>query len=100
MILETLAEFNYFPNGHLLPVIMISYDRLRFTEFMTGTRMSFDWQIKSVPTYQIPGHSFSNIMLQGAVIEIKGSIIEIPLSPQALHTHVLTGQDSQNTQAV
>lgn len=85
VILKTLAEFNYFPNGHILPVIMISYDRLRFTEIMTGTRMSFDWQIRSVPTYHIPGHSYANIMLQGAVIEIKGTIIEIPLSLRPLH---------------
>ncbi len=85
IILQTLAEFDYFPEGLLMPVIMISYERLRFVEILSGTRMSFDWQIRSVPTYRVLGYVGSNLMLQGAVIEIKGPVMDIPLSLRSLH---------------
>lgn len=85
LILQTLAEFNYFPERNLVPVIMISYQRLRFLDFLSGTRMSLDWQISSVPTYSPIGHFRPSVTLQGSVIEIKGTIIDIPLSLQPLH---------------
>jgi hypothetical protein len=85
IILQTLAEFDYFSDEPLLPVVMISYERLRFAEILTGTRMSLDWKISSFMTDIIPGHSRSVQILKGAVIEIKGPKVEIPLSLRPLH---------------
>jgi hypothetical protein len=85
IILQTLAEFNYFSEAPLLPVIMISYERLRFVEILTGIRMSFDWLIRSSMTGSISGQSHSTLTLKGAIIEIKGPKAEIPLSLRALH---------------
>ncbi len=84
VILQTLSEFGYFSQEPLLPVILIAYERFRFTEILTGTRLSFDQRICS--TLVAPGlwYSESSLMLEGGVIEIKGPSMEIPISLRSL----------------
>jgi hypothetical protein len=84
VILQTLSEFGYFSKDRLLPVILISYERFRFTEILTSTRLSVDWRICSSLAAPSLGHSQASLMLEGGVIEIKGPSMEIPKSLQSL----------------
>ena len=81
---RTLSEFGYFPEDHFIPVILIAYERFRFTEILTGTRLSFDWKICSSLTARGMGHSEARLMLEGGIIEIKGPSMDIPMSLQTL----------------
>jgi hypothetical protein len=84
VILHTLSEFGYFPEKPLLPTIVITYRRLRFFEIMTGTRLSFDWDIGSYWVSPFIGFSQTHLKLQGAIIEIKGPTMQIPRSLRSL----------------
>jgi hypothetical protein len=80
VISGTLSEFGYFPEEPLQSVILITYERFRFTEILTGTRVSFDCRISSSLTATSLGHSQTNLILEGGIIEIKGPSMEIPKS--------------------
>jgi hypothetical protein len=84
VISGTLTEFGYFSKEPLIPVIVVTYRRFRFTEIMTGTRLSFDWRICSTLTNHVLGHTRLNLMLEGGVIEIKSPTVEIPVSLRSL----------------
>jgi hypothetical protein len=84
IISGTLSEFGYFSEKYLLPVIRITYERFRFTEILTGTRLSFDWRISSSLTAPSLGHSQASLMLEGGIIEIKGPSMEIPESLRSI----------------
>jgi hypothetical protein len=80
MLIDTLARFGHFPVEMLRPVIKISYWRYRFSEIMTEQRVSLDCHIRS--TMVMPGHGNGerDLGLPGAVIEIKGLTMELPLT--------------------
>jgi hypothetical protein len=80
IILRTLSEFGYFCEDPLLPIILIAYERLRFVEILTGTRLSFDWRICSELSAPWLGYSRASLILEGGIIEIKGPSMEIPIS--------------------
>jgi hypothetical protein len=84
IISRTLSEFGYFSQDPLLPVIIITYERFRFTEILTGTRLSFDWRICSELSAPWLGYSEASLMLEGGIIEIKGPSMEIPRSLRPL----------------
>lgn len=84
IILRTLSEFGYYPEDHLLPVILIAYERFRFAEILTGTRLSFDLKICSSLTTPSLGCCEASLMLEGGIIEIKGPSMDIPMSLQSL----------------
>lgn len=84
VILRTLSEFGYFSSDLLMPVIVITYERFRFSEILTSTRLSFDWRICSRLTASHLGHGESSLMLDGGVIEIKGPSMEVPESLRPL----------------
>ncbi len=84
LIIRILSEFGYFPEEPLLPVILISYERLRFSEILTGARVSLDRKIRSSLVAPGLGHSEGNLMLEGAVIEIKGLSTQIPVSLRSI----------------
>ncbi len=88
IMLLALSEFGYFSDPGapgLLPVILISYERFRFVEIMTGTRLSFDFKIRS--SLIIPGaeNSRPGLMLEGGIIEIKGPSMDIPASLRSIN---------------
>jgi len=78
MLYETLAGFDYFPPGQLLPVIKISYWRNRFTDMLSGQRVSLDFHIRSTMIMPEPGNGERELELEGGVIEIKGLTTELP----------------------
>lgn len=78
MLLDTLAGFGYFLPEMLQPVILISYWRYRFSEIMTGQRVSLDCHIRSTMIIPGPGNGENKLELPGGVIEIKGQDIELP----------------------
>jgi hypothetical protein len=80
MLHETLAGFGYFPPGQLLPVIKISYWRNRFTEMISGQRVSLDFHIRSTMVMPEAGNGERELELEGGVIEIKGLTMELPLT--------------------
>jgi hypothetical protein len=84
ILLRTLSEFGYFSEEFLQPVIWITYKRLRFTEIMTGMRLSFDSLLRSTPASPWMGHSETGLMLEGGIIEIKGPSIRIPESLRSI----------------
>ncbi|MCX7911641.1 MAG: VTC domain-containing protein [Dehalococcoidales bacterium] len=81
VLMETLARLGHFPEEPLKPVILISYRRHRFSEMLTGMRVSLDEDIRgSVVAPELarrPSLSYE-ITLSGGVIEVKGQKIELP----------------------
>jgi hypothetical protein len=87
MLMNTLAGFDYFPFNILQPVIKISYWRYRFTEVITGQRVSLDCHIRSTIVLPGLGNGQKELELPGAVIEIKGRSMEMPVT--LMHTKIL-----------
>jgi hypothetical protein len=82
MLMATLARFGFFLTEPLQPIIKISYWRYRFCEIMTGQRVSLDCHIRSTMIIPGFGNGEKDLELPGAVIEIKGNIIELPKTLQ------------------
>ena len=78
MLVDTLARFGYFLCEMLLPIVKISYWRYRFSEIVTGQRLSLDCYIRSTMIIPGPGNGEKELELPGAVIEIKGRSMELP----------------------
>jgi hypothetical protein len=78
-ILNTLASFGYFPEKPLKPIIKISYRRHRFSEMMTGDRVSFDEDIRAVLVAPELVRKEGEIRLPNGVIEVKGTRLELPV---------------------
>lgn len=79
LLTDTLARFGYFLPEMLWPIIKISYWRYRFSEIMSGQRVSLDCNIRS--TMVIPGQANGEkeLKLPGGVIELKGLTMELPI---------------------
>lgn len=75
---DALYTFGYFPPEMLWPVVKITYWRHRFTERLTGDRVSLDYRIRSTMVRPGPGNGETELELMGGVIEIKGTSIELP----------------------
>ena len=80
LLSDTLASFGHFPIEPLLPIVKISYWRYRFSEILTGQRISLDCRIRSTMITVAPGwcNGEKELELPGAVIEIKGQAVELP----------------------
>jgi len=79
-IKQTLAAFGHFPENPLQPIIIISYQRYRFSEIHTGTRVCLDYDITAsvvAPEFSRRGNE---VRLEGGVIEVKGPSIEMPVT--------------------
>jgi len=83
-LVETLAGFGHLPGDRLLPVILVSYRRLRFIEPRTGTRASFDWGIRSSAVLPGLGRGERDLELPGAVVEVKGRSLGLPAGLRGL----------------
>jgi hypothetical protein len=77
---NTLAMFSYFPEQMVWPVIKITYQRYRFTEPLTGQRVSLDYHIRSTMVMPGVGYGEHELTLAGAVIEIKGTRNDVPVT--------------------
>lgn len=75
---DTIAGFGYFPEMPLGPVIVISYWRYRFTEILTGMRVTLDYNIRSTVVRRSLGYGERELQLAGGVIEVKGRKMELP----------------------
>lgn len=78
-LINTLAGFNYYPDTPVYPVILISYHRYRFTELLTGTRVSLDSDIRSTMINRQLENGQRELKVAGAVIEVKGLTMELPV---------------------
>lgn len=78
-LINTLAEFGHFPPRPLQPIILICYQRYRFNEIMTGTRVSFDYNVVSSVVASALGYRERELRLEGGVIEVKGPSLELPV---------------------
>lgn len=74
----TLASFGYFSSKPLCPVARISYWRHRFTEPITGERVTLDCRIRSTMVGLLPGNGERELPLAGAIIEVKGTRVDLP----------------------
>jgi hypothetical protein len=79
-LIETLAGFGHFPDKPLKPIILITYQRYRFNEILTGIRVSFDHDIRaSVVAPELGRLTLAGeITLPGGVIEVKGPTLALP----------------------
>jgi hypothetical protein len=77
---NTIAGFGHIPESPLRPVIKISYNRHRFTEMLTGTRVSLDNNIHSTVIAPDLGRREHDLRLEGGVVEVKGPSIELPVT--------------------
>ena len=78
VLARILATFGYFSDQPLRPVVLISYWRHRFTEVVTGTRVSVDYNIRSTLVARELGYGERDLRLRGGILEIKGPSMEIP----------------------
>ncbi len=76
----TMAGFGHYPEMPIRPIIVVSYWRYRFTEVLTGTRVSLDCRIRSTVVDRSLGYGEGELKLAGGVIEVKGDKIELPLT--------------------
>jgi hypothetical protein len=79
-LINTIISFGYHPEMPLVPVIVISYWRYRFTEILTGTRVTLDYNIRSTVVRHELGYGEKELKLAGGVIEVKGHKIELPVT--------------------
>jgi hypothetical protein len=79
-IIQTLARFGHFLEKPLQPIILISYQRYRFNEMLTGVRVSFDQDIRASMIAPELGHREREIRLSVGVIEVKGPSLELPFT--------------------
>lgn len=79
-IIDTLAGFGHYLETPIRPVIVISYWRYRFTEIITGVRVSLDYNIRSTIVNHTVGYGERELKLAGGVIEVKGLTIELPIT--------------------
>ena len=79
-LIDTMSGFGYFPTQPLRPIIKISYWRYRFTEMLTGVRVSLDCHIRSTMVAREIGYGERELELPGAVIEVKGASMELPVT--------------------
>ena len=73
-----LAAFGYFSDRPLRPVALISYHRHRFTEVMTGARVSLDYDIRSTLVVRELGYGERDLKLRGGILEIKRLNMDLP----------------------
>ncbi len=77
---QTLATFGFFPEKPIKPIILISYQRYRFREIQTGTRVCLDYDIRASVVAPELGRHGHEIRLEGGVIEVKGPSLELPVT--------------------
>jgi len=77
-IVQALSEFNYTPESMLYPTLLISYQRLRFLDLLTGSRVSLDWNIRSTMISPALDRGEQSLRMEGGVIEIKGQSSDLP----------------------
>lgn len=75
---HTLASFGHFLEKPIKPVIVISYQRYRFSEMQTGVRVSFDNDVRATVVAPDLGRQTREVRLTNGVIEVKGPSIELP----------------------
>jgi len=75
-----MASFGHYLESPVRPIIIISYWRYRFTEIMTGVRVSLDCNIRSTVVDRSLGYTERELRLQGGVIEVKGHTMELPVT--------------------
>jgi hypothetical protein len=80
MLMETLAGFGFYLPEMLQPIIKVSYWRHRFSDIMTGQRVSLDYHIRSTAILSGLGYGEKELELPGAVLEIKGTKMELPVT--------------------
>ncbi len=79
-LVDTVAGFGHYLEKPLRPIIVISYWRYRFSEMLTGMRVSFDHNIRSSMVAPELGHRERELWLQGGVVEVKGPTLELPVT--------------------
>lgn len=79
-LIDTMSGFGYFPTKPLKPIIKISYWRYRFTEMLTGVRVTLDCHIRSTMVAREIGYGERELELPGGVIEVKGPNFELPVT--------------------
>jgi hypothetical protein len=77
---QTIATFGHFPEKPIKPIILISYQRYRFNEIQTGTRVCLDYDIRASLIAPELGNHKHEIRLEGGVIEVKGQSLELPVT--------------------
>jgi hypothetical protein len=78
-LIDILASFDYYLEKPIEPIITISYWRYRFNELFTNSRLTLDYDISSTMIKQSPRSHEKELKLSGAVIELKGTSMELPL---------------------
>ena len=81
---QVLAEFGFFRDTPLVPVINISYWRYRFTELTTGYSVALDCDIHSTMVMRHLGSGERELHLAGGVVEVKGPRMELPVPLRSL----------------
>ncbi len=83
-LMQVLAEFGFFRETPLVPVINISYWRYRFTELTTGYSVALDCDIHSTMVMRHLGFGERDLHLAGGVVEVKGPRMELPVPLRSL----------------
>jgi len=80
VLVNILAGFGFYCSQMIEPVVMISYWRQRFRDLMTGQHVALDYHIRSTMIMLGSGNGEKALELPGAVMEIKGETLELPIT--------------------
>lgn len=83
-LVDVLTGFGHYLQMPIHPVIVISYWRYRLTEPLTNVRVSLDYNIRSTVINRSLGYGEVELKLPGAVIEVKGNNLELPITLRQL----------------
>ncbi|OGO31244.1 MAG: hypothetical protein A2Z29_09415 [Chloroflexi bacterium RBG_16_56_11] len=78
-LINTLAGFGFSPEQPLRPVILITFRRHRFEDFLTRMKLSLDYDIRSTIVAADLGYGEREVGLSGGVVEVKGPAMELPV---------------------
>ncbi len=81
---DIIYSFGHYLKMPVHPIIVISYWRYRLIEPLTGMRVCLDYNIQSTIIDRSLGFGETELKLPGAVIEVKGNEIELPLTLRQL----------------
>ena len=84
VVVETMAGFGFYAPGPMVPVVLISYWRHRFTEPVTGFRVALDSHVRSTLVRPGIGHGERALELPGVIVEVKGPRYEVPPTLRSL----------------
>jgi len=91
------CELDYVPAGILVPILLVQYERHRFVEPRSGSRVAVDTNIRCTQVNPAFIPRLPPVFLDAGVLEVKGPHRELPGSFHAIGAHLTAEAFSKYT---